>query len=141
MKLGKPAKVTTETGPDGEKYEIHTYAYKGDDDDEGDELLDFEDRWARASDGLRTSYMKHIIDEGYGVEVALMAVKEMDSDQVRQLLAGIEERQSKQASTLAQDGSNEQAVDDPTPENQGDDLELPACLDRRSVQKERAASS
>jgi Protein of unknown function (DUF3102) len=40
------------------------------------------------------------------------------------------------------DGRSEVPVDDPIPENEGDDLgDIPACLDRRSVQKERAASS
>jgi hypothetical protein len=48
----------------------------------------------------------------------------------------------KRASTLPQDGRSEVPMDDPIPENEGDDLgDIPACLDRRSVQKERAASS
>ena len=40
----------------------------------------------------------------------------------------------KQASTLPQDGRSDDAVDDPTPENEGDDIgDIPAGFDRRSA--------
>jgi hypothetical protein len=95
--------------------------------------------WDAAPAEVKQHLVRHICKEADPVSLALSLVEMMDAEQVERLLVGVEEHRArlgrKRPSTLPQDGRS-------APEDEGDDLgDIPACLDRRSVQKERAASS
>jgi Protein of unknown function (DUF3102) len=109
------------------------------------EIFCFERRWDTCTQEIREGYLQHIVKESDPVALAARILTMMDSDQLRRFCVMVDQHKlnvgRKRASTLPTEPRSEVGVDDPMPENEGDDLELPACLDRRSVQKERAASS
>jgi hypothetical protein len=102
-------------------------------------------KWDTSPPEVQHHLLNHIAKESDPVALAARLLEMMDSDQLRRFCVMVDQHKlnvgRKRASTLPTEPRSEVGVDDPMPENEGDDLELPACLDRRSVQKERAASS
>jgi hypothetical protein len=96
-----------------------------------------ETTWDMSSPEVQQHLLHHILRESDPVSLALALVETMDADQVRRLMVGVEEHRAqlgrKRASQKPADGRSNVAVDDPAPENEGDDDlgDIPACLDRR----------